>query len=89
MQASHVVEAAKKAPVKTAKKAAAKATKQVKKAASKAKSGGSGAAFWYGPDRPGFLGELVLGHAQNAKGASIHFRHLILVGNMSDSQPLH
>ncbi|CAL8462631.1 g2164 [Coccomyxa elongata] len=55
-KASHVVEAAKKAPVKTAKKAAAKATKQVKKVASKAKSGGSGAAFWYGPDRPGFLG---------------------------------
>lgn len=56
MQASHVVEAAKKAPVKTAKKAAAKATKAVKKTASKAKAS-SGASFWYGADRPGYLGE--------------------------------
>ena len=56
-QASHVVEAA-KAPVKTAKKAVAKATKAVKKTASKAKSA-SGAAFWYGADRPGFLGEYI------------------------------
>ena len=55
-----MVEAAKKiAPVKTAKKAAAKATKVVKKAAPKAKKAvsGGGASFWYGPDRPGFLGE--------------------------------
>lgn len=54
MQASHVVEAAKKAPVKSAKKAA---TKVVKKTASKAKSAVSGASFWYGADRPGYLGE--------------------------------
>ena len=55
-QISTVVEAAKKAsPIK-------KAQKTVKKAASRAKSQAkgatSGAAFWYGPDRPGFLGEL-------------------------------
>ena len=53
---STVVEAAKKPmPIK-------KAQKTVKKAASKAKSqvkgGASGADFWYGPNRPGFLGEL-------------------------------
>jgi hypothetical protein len=57
-QISTVVEAAKKAsPVK-------KATKTVKKAASRVKSQAkgatSGAAFWYGPDRPGFLGELYI-----------------------------
>ncbi len=57
-----MVEAAKaKLPVKQAKKAVAKATKAVKKAAPKAKAvakkaTGSGASFWYGPDRPGFLG---------------------------------
>ena len=55
-QISTVVEAAKKAsPVK-------KATKTVKKAASRVKSQAkgatSGAAFWYGPDRPGYLGKL-------------------------------
>ena len=55
LQISTVVEAAKKPlPVKKAQKA-------VKKVASKAKSqvkgGASGAAFWYGPDRPGFLGK--------------------------------
>lgn len=56
LQISTVVEAAKKPlPVKKAQKA-------VKKVASKAKTqvkgGASGAAFWYGPDRPGFLGKL-------------------------------
>ena len=56
LQMSTVVEAAKKPmPIK-------KAQKTVKKAASKAKSqvkgGASGADFWYGPNRPGFLGEL-------------------------------
>ena len=59
-QVSHVVEAAKKiAPVKQAKKAVSKATKVVKKAAPKAKKAvsGGGASFWYGPDRPGFLGK--------------------------------
>ena len=55
LQISTVVEAAKKPlPVKKAQKA-------IKKVASKAKSqvkgGASGAAFWYGPDRPGFLGK--------------------------------
>ena len=56
LQMSTIVEAAKKPmPIK-------KAQKTVKKAASKAKSqvkgGASGADFWYGPNRPGFLGEL-------------------------------
>ncbi len=61
-----MVEAAKaKQPVKQAKKAVAKATKAVKKAAPKAKAvakkaTGSGASFWYGPDRPGFLGARAL-----------------------------
>lgn len=45
--------------MKTAKKAAAKATKAVKKTASKAKSA-SGASFWYGADRPGYLGERTM-----------------------------
>lgn len=57
MQASNVVEAA-----KTVKKVAKTVTKTAKKTASKAKGVAkgakpSGAAFWYGPDRPGFLGE--------------------------------
>ena len=64
---STVVEAAKKPmPVK-------KAQKTVKKVASKAKSqvkgGASGADFWYGPNRPGFLGEL---RARSVDESHIH-----------------
>ena len=64
---STVVEAAKKPmPIK-------KAQKTVKKAASKAKSqvkgGASGADFWYGPNRPGFLGEL---RARSVDESHIH-----------------
>jgi hypothetical protein len=42
------------------KKVAKTATKTVKKTASKAKGaakGVSGAGYWYGPSRPGYLGE--------------------------------